>query len=67
MNGKLNNNYVVPTFKHGCHSVMVWDCFGNNMTGYLLKRSGIFKKEAYLNISQKNEIPSGHRIISLLQ
>ncbi|CAK9814356.1 Transposable element Tc1 transposase [Anthophora quadrimaculata] len=59
----LNDNCVVPTVKHGGRSVMVWGCFGNNMTGDLIKINGILRKEGYLNILRENAIPSGHRVI----
>lgn len=49
--------------KQGGRSVMVWDSFDNNMTGDLLKISGIFKKDIYLNILRENVILPEHRTI----
>jgi len=42
---------------------MIWDCFGNNSLGDLIRIEGKLVKESYKFILQRHAIPSGRRVI----
>ena len=65
---RLPNERVLPqciqsTVKHGGGNIMLWGCFGNGLTGDLVKITSTMDKHMYHNILVKHAIPSGIRII----
>lgn len=53
-NTSLSAHNLVPTFKHGGGSVMVWGCFSAAGVGNLHFIDGIMTAKGYINILKKN-------------
>jgi hypothetical protein len=62
-NGKMLEECLTPSVKHGGGNVMVWGCFGGGKVGYLYRVKGILKKECYHSILKRHAIPCGLRLI----
>jgi transposase len=54
---KYDPKCLIPTFKSGQESVMVWGCFTKNKLGPLVRLEGRITAKIYIEMLQKNLVP----------
>ncbi|KAG1455442.1 hypothetical protein G6F56_007063 [Rhizopus delemar] len=57
MGGRYRNKFILPTFKFGKGSVMVWGCFWAGGLGQLMTLKGSVDQDKYVNCLSQEFLP----------